>query len=222
MSKESKDFFWPSYVDLMTVLFIVMLVLFVLSYKMFHDKDKENRENIRKLQVELIEKKKIDEIKKALAKLDGDYFKYNERYKRHELLVDIIFDSGSPVIPKKNLEALKQAGEELSNVLGSLKDDNVKYLIVIDGRAARYAEGDARNISERDFAFDLSYKRALALVKYWRSSGINLPKDKIELVAAGSGFEGADRFGNQYDRRFVIQILPKVGTLNTNTIEALN
>ena len=33
--KESKDFFWPSYVDLMTALFLTMLVMFVLSYKLF-------------------------------------------------------------------------------------------------------------------------------------------------------------------------------------------
>ena len=70
--KGNKDFFWPSYVDLMTVLFLVMLVLFVLSFKMFQDKDSENRENIARLQVEVQEKRKLDEIKAALARLDDE------------------------------------------------------------------------------------------------------------------------------------------------------
>ena len=42
--KESKDFFWPSYVDLMTALFLTMLVMFVLSFKLFKDKQRDNDE----------------------------------------------------------------------------------------------------------------------------------------------------------------------------------
>lgn len=219
MSKETKDFFWPSYVDLMTVLFIVMLVLFVLSYKMFQDKDKENQELIKELQVKAEEKEKIDEINAALMSLDGKYFDYKEDYKRHELLVDVLFGQSSAEIPNSSLKPLQEAGNELSRVLNSITNDDVKYLIVVDGRAAKYQNGDPRNISEREYAFELSYRRALALVKYWQSAGIKLPKEKIELVAAGSGFEGVGRFGNQNDRRFVIQILPKVGTLTTHEIE---
>ena len=36
--QQSSDFFWPSYVDLMTSLFVVMLVLFVYSFKLFKDR----------------------------------------------------------------------------------------------------------------------------------------------------------------------------------------
>ena len=79
MNKENRDFFWPSYVDLMTVLFLIMLVLFVLSFKLFKDKDSENRRNIALLQVEVQEKRKLDEIKAALSRLDSRYFQYNER-----------------------------------------------------------------------------------------------------------------------------------------------
>ncbi len=215
MSKESRDFFWPSYVDLMTVLFLVMLVLFILSFKMFQDKDSENRYNIAKLQVEVAEKRKLDEIKAALARLDGNYFQYNETYKRHELLVDVLFEQSSAEIPQRSLLPLRRAGEELSQVINSIEDKEVKYLIVIDGRAASYPKGDSRNVTQRDYALELSYKRALALLQYWRSTGIRFPADRIELIASGSGFEGAGRTGDVRDRRFVIQILPKVGTLET-------
>ncbi|AKD04351.1 OmpA family protein [Pontibacter korlensis] len=216
MSKENRDFFWPSYVDLMTVLFLVMLVLFVLSFKLFQDKDQENRQNIARLQVEVQEKRKLDEIKAALARLDDEYFQYNKQYKRHELLVDVLFEQSSAVIPFRARAPLRKAGENLSQVINSIEDEDVKYLIVIDGRAASFPEGDPRNITQREYALQLSYQRALALLDFWQRQGINFPKDKIELVAAGSGFEGAGRKGDIRDRRFVIQILPKVGTLEEN------
>ncbi|MFT2008091.1 hypothetical protein ACMA1I_05400 [Pontibacter sp. 13R65] len=219
MSKENRDFFWPSYVDLMTVLFIVMLVLFVLSFKMFQSKDYENRNTLARLEVQLEEKKKLDEIKAALSRLDAKYFQYNEKYKRHELLVNVLFEPSRAEIPQVALAPLRRAGEELSQVLNSIEDDDVKYLIVIDGRAASYPKGDPRNITERDYALELSYRRALALLKFWRSAGIKLPEDKIELIASGSGFEGAGRTGDERDRRFVIQILPKVGTLNVKQVK---
>jgi outer membrane protein OmpA-like peptidoglycan-associated protein len=213
MSKENRDFFWPSYVDLMTVLFLVMLVLFVLSYKMFEGKDQENRENIARLQVEVQEKRKLDEIKAALSRLDDKYFQYNEKYKRHELLVDVLFEQSSAVIPERSRAPLRRAGQNLSQVINSIDEKDVKYLIVIDGRAASFPEGDPRNVTQREYALQLSYQRALALLKFWQNAGIKFPKDRIELIAAGSGFEGAGRKGDIRDRRFVIQILPKVGEL---------
>ncbi|AMM51897.1 hypothetical protein TH61_12895 [Rufibacter sp. DG15C] len=218
MNKENKDFFWPSYVDLMTVLFLIMLVLFVLSFKMFTDKDSENRRNIAQLKVEVQEKRKLDEIKEALSRLDSRYFQYNERYKRHELLVDVLFAQSSATIPQRSLMPLRRAGEELSSVLNSVQGADVKYLIVIDGRAASFPQGDPRNATQREYALELSYKRALALLQFWRSAGIRFPKDRIELIASGSGFEGAGRTGDVRDRRFVIQILPKVGTLTTTSV----
>jgi outer membrane protein OmpA-like peptidoglycan-associated protein len=218
MNKENKDFFWPSYVDLMTVLFLIMLVLFVLSFKMFTDKDSENRRNIAQLKVEVQEKRKLDEIKEALSRLDSRYFQYNERYKRHELLVDVLFAQSSATIPQRSLMPLRRAGEELSSVLNSVQGADVKYLIVIDGRAASFPQGDPRNATQREYALELSYKRALALLQFWRSAGIRFPKDRIELIASGSGFEGAGRTGDVRDRRFVIQILPKVGTLTSKKV----
>ncbi|GAB2536994.1 hypothetical protein [Rufibacter soli] len=218
MNKENRDFFWPSYVDLMTVLFLVMLVLFILSFKMFRDKAAENERNIAQLQVEVQEKRKLDEIKAALSRLEGKYFTYNQKYKRHELLVDVIFPQSSAEIPARALQPLRQAGIELSKVVNSISDQEVKYLIVIDGRAASFPRGDQRNITQREYALELSYKRALALLQFWQNAGIKFPKNRIELIASGSGFEGAGRTGDTRDRRFVIQILPKVGALETRRI----
>jgi len=81
MNPNRRDFFWPSYVDLMTALFLVMLVLFVLSYKRFQDKNASLEQAKARLEVQLQEKKKIDEIRAALKRLeDPRYFAYNQRY----------------------------------------------------------------------------------------------------------------------------------------------
>ena len=85
----------------------LLLVLFVLSFKMFQGKDRENRENIARLQVEVEEKRKLDEIKAALTRLDDKYFQYNEKYKRHELLVDVLFEQSSAVIPDRSRAPLR-------------------------------------------------------------------------------------------------------------------
>ena len=41
MNKRSNGSFWPSYVDIMTTLFAIMLVLFVVSYSRFKNKEKQ-------------------------------------------------------------------------------------------------------------------------------------------------------------------------------------
>ncbi|MDB5235216.1 MAG: hypothetical protein JWR44_2209, partial [Hymenobacter sp.] len=89
--KESKDFFWPSYVDLMTALFLTMLVMFVLSFKLFKDKQRDNDKLIYDLKVQVQEKRKLDEIKAALKRLESNYFIYNQRYKRYELNFPVTF-----------------------------------------------------------------------------------------------------------------------------------
>ena len=81
--KESRDFFWPSYVDLMTALFLTMLVLFVLSFKRFKDKEIGLQQANAQLKVQLLEKRKLDEIKAALKRLESNYFEYNAAYKRY-------------------------------------------------------------------------------------------------------------------------------------------
>ncbi len=53
MRKSEGNLFWVSYADLMTALFIVMLALFILSYKLF--KDKADIVAARDVELELIE-----------------------------------------------------------------------------------------------------------------------------------------------------------------------
>ena len=217
--KESKDFFWPSYVDLMTALFLTMLVLFVLSYKLFKDKQRDNDKLIYDLKVQVQEKRKLDEIKAALKRLESNYFEYNPTYKRYELKFPVTFAPKSDVLPYEAQTPLVKAGRFLLSQMQTeaLKTDNVQYLIVVEGRAAkdlRYPANDPHNL-DGPAVRQLSYSRALAVIRLWEQAGLRFPGN-LEVVAAGSGFRGAGRYtGSQeaLNKRFIIQIQPKIGSI---------
>ncbi|MDO7854131.1 hypothetical protein [Hymenobacter convexus] len=216
--KESKDFFWPSYVDLMTALFLIMLVLFVLGFKRANDKQRDNERLISELKVQVQEKRKLDEIKSALKRLESNYFEYNATYKRYELKFPVTFAPKSDVLPYEAQTPLVKAGRFLLREMQSIKnDDNVQYLIVVEGRAAkdlRYPANDPHNL-DGPAVRQLSYSRALSVIRLWEQAGLRFPSN-LEVVAAGSGFRGAGRYtGSQeaLNKRFIIQIQPKIGSI---------
>jgi len=216
--KESKDFFWPSYVDLMTALFLIMLVLFVLGFKRANDKQRDNEHLISELKVQVQEKRKLDEIKAALKRLESDYFEYNATYKRYELKFPVTFAPQSAVLPANAQTPLVKSGRFLLREMQSIKnDDNVQYLIVVEGRAAkdlRYPANDPHNL-DGPAVRQLSYSRALSVIRLWEQAGLRFPAN-LEVVAAGSGFRGAGRYtGSQeaLNKRFIIQIQPKIGSI---------
>jgi len=216
--KENRDFFWPSYVDLMTALFLTMLVLFVLSFKRFKDKEVSLQVANKQLSVQLQEKRKLDEIKAALKRLESNYFEYNPTYKRYELKFPVTFAPKSDVLPSAAQTPLVRAGRFLLSQMQAIKnDDNVQYLIVVEGRAAkdlRYPANDPHN-ADGPAVRQLSYSRALAVIRLWEQAGLRFPAN-LEVIAAGSGFCGAGRYtGSQeaLNKRFIIQIQPKIGSI---------
>lgn len=220
MNPNRRDFFWPSYVDLMTALFLVMLVLFVLSYKRFQDKNASLEQAKARLEVQLQEKKKIDEIRAALKRLeDPRYFIYNQRYKRYELNFPVEFQPQRYDLPAEARQPLIQAGQFLLRQMQALdRADNVQYLVVVEGRAAKnpnLPDSDPRNLDGAAVR-QLSYNRAMEVIRLWESAGLRFPAN-LELVAAGSGFKGVGRYTGfreeAKNKRFIIQIQPKIGSL---------
>ncbi|MBU6120728.1 OmpA family protein [Hymenobacter siberiensis] len=217
--KQSKDFFWPSYVDLMTALFLTMLVLFVVSYQQFQKKNEE-------LRVQLEDKKKLDEIKAALKKLeDPKYFVYSQKYKRYELAFNISFKENSSELYEADKPRVLEVGRFLQKQLNEANAPNdIQYLVVVEGRTARFTsrrhDGTYSYDSPKNFdgiiTRQLSYARALAVTNLWRGAGINFPAPRYELVSAGSGFGGVGRYmgkDEELNRRFIIQIQPKIGSI---------
>ncbi|MCF8233408.1 MAG: hypothetical protein K9G67_00840 [Bacteroidales bacterium] len=227
MGKRKNNLFWLSYSDLMTSLFFVMLVLFVLVFSIMQHKANKLEDANKKLEVKAAELDKINEIKKSIENLDPTYFKYDSINKRHELIVDVLFRPGNPEIPNnENLRnELYNAGLELSNIVNKTPDfDNkIKYLVIIEGMAARYNMPSLRwrNSDSRfiESTYILSYNRAKSLYEFWQSRGVTFNEDVFEIIIAGSGWFGAGRYtGPEEDKnkRFLIQIIPKVGVINNS------
>lgn len=204
-NERKKDFFWLSYSDLMTSLFFVMLVLFVLVYSM-------QSSIIKDLAAAKEELDRIREIEKAVNNIDKRYFAYDSLNKKHILNVQFIYPTGSAMInqitPDKRPE-LVEAGKAIKELILKFPEvENIKYLVVVEGQASKDNwEGNDK----------LSYYRAQSLIKLWADSQIGLEKLKnCELVIAGSGEKGIPR--NQPDvppanQRFLITIIPKIGEI---------
>lgn len=203
MAKQCKrDFFWPSYVDLMTTLFVVMLLLFIISYISFRAKNAE-------LAASKIEMDRIRQIDKALRQLDKRYFYLDPNNNRYKLLVDVVFKPHSAdinTIGEKSLIDLKDAGSILYRKMKELSSDaDINYLLIVEGNTERFKNNWINN---PDLGYITSYKRSLALKKYWESQGFDFSVfANCEILVVGSGYFGRSHQKNS--RTFTIQITPK-------------
>jgi outer membrane protein OmpA-like peptidoglycan-associated protein len=204
-NEKKRDFFWLSYSDLMTSLFFVMLVLFVLVYTMQNKLIGDLGEKGRELD-------RIKEIEKTVNNIDTNYFKYDEENKKHILNMSFLFPTGShdisKIFPDKRKDLLK-AGQVIKQlILKYPEEENIKYLIVVEGQASK---------DNWDGNDDLSYHRAQSLTKFWMNNDLGLDKLKnCEIIIAGSGEKGIPRslpdIGTA-NQRFLITIVPKIGKL---------
>lgn len=217
MKSEKTNAFWPSYTDLMTSLFFIMLVLFVLVFT-------KQQKQIKDLERQLAIVNAVDENLRPL-KSDSTLFRYEEEYKRFKLSFDVKFGADKYNINLGDLENysstvsnIDNAGIKLKSVIQNLKKSKdsdlklkeVSYILVIAGYASK--TGDEYH------NYELSYRRALSLRNYWRSKGIDFEaaefNNLIDLQISGNGWGGLGRSANETDnQRFLIQIFPKIGDI---------
>ncbi|MEM6631700.1 MAG: OmpA family protein [Bacteroidota bacterium] len=165
-----------------------------------------NTEKMRLLVMEE-EYKKLQEIQKAIENLDPRYFTYQPQYKRHVLKTQVQFLKGQNTIQPQYESMLQGAGSALKGMIDNLEpDDNIKYLLVIEGMSSR--DDYSRN-------YELSYERALSLVRLWKEQGVRFDPNRFEVMISGSGEGGAGRdpIDEERNQRFLIQIIPKIGEL---------
>lgn len=196
-----------------------MLVLFVITFAILKTRNLELVEQNIKLEL-------IKEVEKALGSLDKKYFVYDDHNKRYKLNFDVTFRSGSDDFDDLSAAEkiyLKEAGEELYNTIAELIKDNpkVEYLLIVEGNTQRAKyNGDWNYEAIPDVGYRLSYRRALALVNFWKDN--NIPFEEIEanceLLIAGSGYFGQSREEDEnLNRRFTIQVTSKVGKFLNRT-----
>ncbi|WP_428656031.1 hypothetical protein [Runella sp.] len=237
MEEKSKDFFWTSYVDLMTALFAVVLVLFVLSYYNLNKKKQEleNLVRIKEQEAAILNKVKANF---KLFESEPNIFYFDTKYNRIQLSFEIKFRKGLAyyTLTSNDIEGdfkgtkkkLDELGSKLKSIINEFQSQkkhdtlmkDISYLMVISGSASKFPT-DSPNEN-----YILSYKRALSLHEYWKKNlglDFDAPKyhDIIELQISGVGFGGVGRFNSPYNstkiseeeknQRFIIHIAPKIG-----------
>ncbi len=217
MSRKKTNFFWASYADLMTSMFFIMLVLFVLTVVILKREQK-------RILLTLEEFRKIEEVKRSINEISKAYFEYRPEYKKHILKLRVQFPTGrfrlSDLSDTALLDEIEKAGQEIENIIKSFTyEDNIQYLVIIEGQASM----DGYYIDDFHNNNVLSYQRAFNLAGFWESRGIFLDQlPNCELVIAGSGEKGVPRekpdLYNPMNQRFLIHIIPKTGEIEVNDI----
>ena len=204
--RNSNGSFWPSYVDVMTTLFAIMLVLFVVSYSRF--KIKENQ-----LKSLVDEYENIITVYSTVGSIDStSYFGYNKEYLKHLFTVDVEYQQKEYRIDKLKLDnidkdaannkrdSIIQAGKLIKETILKLEEtkgikdkaihNNIKFLVVIEGQASKISF----NIDDWHNNYTLSYLRASFLNEFWKQNDIDIASiPRCELIISGSGEGGVPR-----------------------------
>ena len=201
MKGKGAGFFWPSFTDLMTSLFFIMLVLYVLTFLKLTYQQKATEEQL----------KKIKEIQAAVKELPREYFAYDLNYKRFSLVQNIEFERGKAILKTKDKIYLTEVGKSISKLINDLSvkydGQDIKYVVIIEGMASNDSYSDN---------FPLSYKRAWAVLKLWQQENIVPDESVCEVQVAGSGIGGIGRYDTNEEiknQRILIQIVPKIGEI---------
>lgn len=224
MKKNKESYFWTSYSDLMTSLFFIMLVLFVLIIVVLYNYHKKNTAELEELTKQLTEQneglrnqkevwEKINELQLQFKELQSSgtfaYLPKSQKYIAKGLTGEIFQPLSSEIQSGYIAESLK-VGREIENLLKKLSQyKQFKYQLVLEGNCAN--SEDLRMDKDSPQWYKLSYERALALYTLWLQNGIDLRRYNTEIMICGSGLNGEDRDKQEFfNKRFVIQIIPKI------------
>lgn len=214
MKKSKNSYFWTSYSDLMTSLFFVMLVLFALTTIMLkrqNDMIEKDKEMIEK-DKEITEKRlaEITRIEESTRDLEGEYFGYDSVYNKFILNIDCQFPVQKyeiNLLDKDTRNKLMDAGQQIKDFLE--KHSENQYLVIVEGQASADSEYFT------GFNYNLSFQRALSLVKFWATNpDVKFSSNNCELQIAGSGdgrlsAKTMRDSVNEKNQRFLIYIIPK-------------
>jgi hypothetical protein len=201
MDDKNNGSFWPSYVDIMTTLFAITLVLFAVSFGRFKTKEHQ-------LQSLVDEYENIIAVYSTVGSIDSTkYFGYNEQYLKHLFTVDVEYQQKEYRIDKLRLDLedvsaanskradILAAGRIIQRTIKRLESsdttrNNIKFLVVIEGQSSKVPF----HLDDWQNNYTLSYLRAQYLNEFWVRNGIHLDKiPKCELIISGSGEGGVPR-----------------------------
>ena len=241
---KKSNFFWVGFADLMTSLFFIMLVLFIVTVVVLENKMKENveiinnnkniieenekliselKENEKDLNIENEKLNKLLKIEEQFKPLENNsnfvYLNECKKFVASKLIGQEIFKPNEVLIKKEFINITLEAGKTLELFLSKLNDVNptMSYLLVIEGNMANRFD---KSINKDDeWGYKKSYQRALAVYKLWQVNSIDFRIYNVEVMICGSGFNGVCRdVVEENNKRFSIQIIPKTENINNKNI----
>ena len=217
---KQKDPFWTSYSDLMTSLFFVMLVLFIISFIRIGHQMAEIKKLDSLLHGANADKEQLEQVLQLdslFSKLSNNttlaYDNKGRMFYAKALVGKEIFYPNTSIIKTEYIGLVDSIGNDIDVVLQKLNQNNqFHYQLVIEGTAAiPWRELKTANKDNEDM-YLLSYRRSLTLYKKWKEQKLDLRKYNTEIIIAGSGFNGNNRDNRveENNKRFIIQIIPKI------------
>ena len=215
---NKKILFWTSYSDLMTSLFFAILVLFVVVVIAMGKANKQLKKALDRANITIEQQNQVLKLQEQFHTLANSTSLEFDEEKRMFYAKDFvgieIFEPNDYKIKDDYIEKVDEVGNDIKTIIDSLSksSDKFKYQLVIEGTAAiPYKELRAGTYNKDNYdMYLLSYRRALALYKRWQH--LNFRESNTEIIIAGSGFNGINRDSKIEDnnKRFVIQIIPKI------------
>jgi len=210
MKKHKPDFFWISYSDLMTSLFFIMLVLFVLAKVEWNKKESE-LEQAKRDAIKNYEQ--LEQLSQSTKEVEGEYFEYNPQNRSFKLKADTItFRTASAEFSPSAATHLVRAGKELAKKIKELedkyKDRDVSYTIILEGMSSC-----DKNICNTFENYKYSYERAWRVKQLWDDNNIKFG-NKTEIQISGTGVNGLGMVtpkNSIANQKVLIHVIPKIG-----------
>lgn len=186
---KTKDLFWPGFVGLLTCMFVVMLVMFCLSFKVYSGKTTtivNQNSRLMAVEKEYLRGKRINGAVEALRKdTIFDYLPSGNRFIIRSLKSKELFERNEAALKTEYLKELVNAGHALQNFLQGQHSKYVEipFLLIIEGNVDENYDNSLTK--EKNARSQLSYQRGLAVYQLWNNAGIDFQKYGAELLIAG-------------------------------------
>ena len=137
---RQKDPFWTSYSDLMTSLFFVMLVLFIICLIKVGKTNGELRDALGTANADKERLEQILQLDSLYEKLSNEstlgYDSEKKMFYAKDFVGKEIFYSNDNKIKEEYLGMVDSVGTDLARILQALHNDKFHYQLVIEGNAA--------------------------------------------------------------------------------------
>lgn len=155
----------------------------------------------------------LEDIKRVEAStqdLEGEYFSYNKEYEKFILNIDCQFPVRKydiNLLDEKTRAKLMDAGQQVKDFLERHSEN--QYLVIVEGQASANSE------LWTEYNYNLSYQRALSLIKFWATNPKVVFSEKnceLQIAGSGDGRLSAKTMRdpvNEKNQRFLIYIIPK-------------